>query len=101
MAWRRLGRLCGAWQEAGLAAIAVFEDPLEVAVRVARRLGSVVIVLGDAARPALSVQVDSRRGHALTSAIMLKPVIAETLPAPTCENPGLTLHDHDLDHDHG
>ncbi|HXZ75340.1 MAG TPA: hypothetical protein VEH31_31345, partial [Streptosporangiaceae bacterium] len=39
MALRRLGPLCGAWQEAGLTAAAVFEDPLEVAVRVARRLG--------------------------------------------------------------
>ncbi|HEV8275987.1 MAG TPA: hypothetical protein VGQ26_09855 [Streptosporangiaceae bacterium] len=39
MAMRRLGPLCRAWQEAGLAAVAVFEDPLEVAVRVARRLG--------------------------------------------------------------
>src|SRR6266516_5864091 len=33
------GPLCGAWQEAGLTVTAVFEDPLEVAVRVARRLG--------------------------------------------------------------
>ncbi len=39
MALRRLGPLCRAWQEAGLTATAVFEDPLEVAVRVARRLG--------------------------------------------------------------
>jgi AhpC/TSA family len=39
MALRRLGPLCGSWQEAGLTATAVFEDPLEVAVRVARRLG--------------------------------------------------------------
>ncbi|HEY7360302.1 MAG TPA: hypothetical protein VH642_05785, partial [Streptosporangiaceae bacterium] len=39
MAMRRLGPLCRAWQEAGLTATAVFEDPLEVAVRVARRLG--------------------------------------------------------------
>lgn len=39
MALRRLGPLCRVWQEAGLTAIAVFEDPLEVAVRVARRLG--------------------------------------------------------------
>jgi hypothetical protein len=39
MALRRLGPLCGAWQEAGLTATAVFEDPLEVAVRAARRLG--------------------------------------------------------------
>ena len=39
MALRRLGPLCGAWQEAGLTATAVFEDPLEVAVRVVRRLG--------------------------------------------------------------
>jgi hypothetical protein len=39
MALRRLGPLGPAWQEAGLTATAVFEDPLEVAVRVARRLG--------------------------------------------------------------
>src|SRR6266516_3349357 len=39
MALRRLGPLAAAWQEAGLSATAVFEDPLEVAVRVARRLG--------------------------------------------------------------
>jgi hypothetical protein len=39
MALRRLGPLCQAWAEAGLAAVAVFEDPLEVAVRVSRRLG--------------------------------------------------------------
>src|SRR5215831_8211710 len=39
MAMRRLGPLCRAWQEAGLSATAVFEDPLEVAVRTARRLG--------------------------------------------------------------
>jgi hypothetical protein len=39
MAMRRLGPLCKAWEEAGLASAAVFEDPLEVAVRVARRLG--------------------------------------------------------------
>jgi hypothetical protein len=39
MALRRLGPLAPAWQEAGLSATAVFEDPLEVAVRLARRLG--------------------------------------------------------------
>jgi hypothetical protein len=39
MALRRLGPLCRAWAAAGLASTAVFEDPLEVAVRVARRLG--------------------------------------------------------------
>jgi hypothetical protein len=39
MAMRRFGPLGPAWQEAGLSATAVFEDPLEVAVRVARRLG--------------------------------------------------------------
>ncbi len=38
-ALRSLGGLCVSWAEAGLAAAAVFEDPLEVAVRVARRLG--------------------------------------------------------------
>ncbi len=39
LALRRLGPLCGAWGDAGLRAAAVFEDPLAVAVRVARRLG--------------------------------------------------------------
>ena len=39
MALRRLGPLCQAWAEAGLISVVVFEDPLEVAVRVARRLG--------------------------------------------------------------
>ena len=39
MALRRLGPLCQAWAGAGLTAVAVFEDPLEVAVRVSRRLG--------------------------------------------------------------
>jgi hypothetical protein len=39
MALRRLGPLCQAWREAGLTSTAVFEDPLEAAVRVARRLG--------------------------------------------------------------
>jgi hypothetical protein len=38
MALRNLGPACQAWQEAGLTSTAVFEDPLEVAVRVARRL---------------------------------------------------------------
>jgi hypothetical protein len=38
-ALRSLGGLCPSWEQAGLAAAAVFEDPLEVAVRVARRLG--------------------------------------------------------------
>src|SRR5262252_7894197 len=39
MTMRRLGPLGRAWEEAGLTSTAVFEDPLEVAVRVARRLG--------------------------------------------------------------
>jgi hypothetical protein len=39
LALRRLGPLCQAWASAGLASVAVFEDPLEIAVRVARRLG--------------------------------------------------------------
>jgi hypothetical protein len=39
MALRRLAPLCRGWAAAGLTAAAVFEDPLEVAVRVARRLG--------------------------------------------------------------
>ena len=39
MALRNLGPLCRTWEEAGLAGTAVFEDPLDVAVRVARRLG--------------------------------------------------------------
>lgn len=39
MALRRLGPLCRAWQEHGLTSAAIFEDPLEVGVRVAHRLG--------------------------------------------------------------
>ena len=39
MALRRLGPLCQGWAGAGLASAALFEDPLEVAIRVARREG--------------------------------------------------------------
>jgi hypothetical protein len=39
MAMRNLGPLCGDWQAAGLSCTAIFEDPLEVAIRVARRCG--------------------------------------------------------------
>src|SRR5262245_37083023 len=39
LALRRLGPLCQAWAEAGLAAIAIFEDPLDLAIRTTRRLG--------------------------------------------------------------
>jgi hypothetical protein len=39
LALRRLGPLCQGWEQAGITATAVFEDPLEVAVRVARRAG--------------------------------------------------------------
>jgi hypothetical protein len=39
LALRRLGPLCPAWAQAGLAAVAIFEDPLDVAIRTARRLG--------------------------------------------------------------
>jgi hypothetical protein len=47
MALRRLGPLCRAWREAGLTALAVFEDPLEVAVRVTRRLGWLGLVASE------------------------------------------------------
>ncbi len=39
LALRLLGPLCPAWERAGLTAIAIFEDPLDVAIRTARRLG--------------------------------------------------------------
>ena len=39
LALRRLGPLVEAWAGAGLRAVAVFEDPFEVATRTARRLG--------------------------------------------------------------
>jgi len=39
LALRRLGPLCPAWARAGLTTIAIFEDPLDVAIRTARRLG--------------------------------------------------------------
>ena len=39
LAVRNLGPLCRAWESAGLSTTAVFEDPLDVALRVARTLG--------------------------------------------------------------
>jgi hypothetical protein len=39
MAMRNLGPLWRGWEQAGLSCTAVFEDPLEVAIRVARRCG--------------------------------------------------------------
>src|SRR5262249_30861898 len=39
LALRRLGPLCQSWARAGLASVAIFEDPLDVAIRTARRLG--------------------------------------------------------------
>src|SRR5271169_2383488 len=39
LAMRNLGPLCHGWENAGLSCTAVFEDPLEVAIRVARRCG--------------------------------------------------------------
>jgi len=39
LAMRELGPLCQDWEKAGLSCTAVFEDPLEVAIRVARRQG--------------------------------------------------------------
>ena len=36
---RNLGPLCGAWQQAGMSCTAIFEDPLDVAIRTARRCG--------------------------------------------------------------
>jgi AhpC/TSA family len=39
MTLRNLGPLCAGWEHAGLGCTAIFEDPLEVAVRTARRLG--------------------------------------------------------------
>jgi hypothetical protein len=45
LALRNLGPLCPGWQAAGLTAAAIFEDPLDVALRVARRLGWAGLVL--------------------------------------------------------
>jgi AhpC/TSA family len=39
MTMRNLGPLCADWQRAGLSCTAVFEDPLDVAIRTARRCG--------------------------------------------------------------
>jgi AhpC/TSA family protein len=39
LAMRRLGPLCRAWENAGVSCSVIFEDPLEVAIRVARRNG--------------------------------------------------------------
>ena len=49
LALRNLGPLCRSWEQAGLTATAVFEDPLEVAIRVARRLGWTGRVVSQAA----------------------------------------------------
>jgi len=46
-AMRSLGGLCGSWEQAGVGAAVVFEDPLEVAVRVARRLNWTGLVLSE------------------------------------------------------
>lgn len=54
LALRRLGPLVGGWAERGLAAAAVFQDPPEVAARVARRLGWGGSVLSEAAPYATS-----------------------------------------------
>jgi hypothetical protein len=60
-ALRSLGPLCASWQRAGLAASAVFEDPLEVAVRLARRLGWTGQVLAE------DPPYDTSRAYQLTS----------------------------------
>jgi hypothetical protein len=39
LALRNLGPLAGEWEQAGLTCTVIFEDPLEVAIRVARRCG--------------------------------------------------------------
>ena len=39
LAMRKLGPLCEEWEQAGFSCTAIFEDPLEVAIRVARRCG--------------------------------------------------------------
>jgi hypothetical protein len=39
LALRRLGPLAAGWEQAGLTCTVIFEDPLEVAIRVARRCG--------------------------------------------------------------
>src|SRR5262252_6340187 len=39
LALRRLGPQCQGWARAGLTAVAIFEDPLDLAIRTARRLG--------------------------------------------------------------
>jgi hypothetical protein len=49
LAMRRLGPLCQGWESAGLSCTAVFEDPLEVAIRVARRNGWTGRVVSQAA----------------------------------------------------
>ncbi len=37
LAMRSLGPLCGGWEQAGLTSTAIFEDPLEVAIKIARQ----------------------------------------------------------------
>jgi hypothetical protein len=49
LALRNLGPLCRDWQAAGLSCIAIFEDPLEVAIRTARTCGWTGLVASQAA----------------------------------------------------
>jgi hypothetical protein len=49
MAMRNLGPLCRGLAQAGLSCTAVFEDPLEVAIRVARRCGWTGLVVSQSA----------------------------------------------------
>ncbi len=61
MAMRTLGPLCRGFEQAGLSCTAVFEDPLEVAIRVARRCGWTGRVVSQ------SAPYDTSRAYGLVS----------------------------------
>ncbi|HTW97398.1 MAG TPA: hypothetical protein VMD59_01400 [Acidimicrobiales bacterium] len=86
LALRRLAPLVASWGEAGLGALAVFEDPLEVALRVARRFGWRGEVLAEE-RP---YELSRRLGlESLPTALLLDPGAGELGRVTGWDRPGI------------
>ena len=87
LALRRLGPLCQAWARAGLTAVAIFEDPLDVAIRTARRLGWTGQVAAD--DPPYPASRAYRVGTVPTAVLVGRDgVLARTVPG--WDQPALT-----------
>src|SRR5215468_8205368 len=85
LALRRLGPLCQAWTRTGLTAVAIFEDPLDVAIRTARRLGCGGVLVGTVAgwdQPALAALLGAA-GEMLGAGLGVPPA-AKPLRKPGC-----------------